>query len=449
MTAAALPRAAEGCLGWAGVVRVGLVQAAIGAVVVLMTATVNRVMVVELALPASVPGALVALHFAVQLLLRPQLGFRSDRAPRRTPWIIGGLLLLASAGVAASASTALLASARGPGLVAATVSFLALGAGVSAAGTPLLALLAEQVAPSRRARAAAIVWLMMIAGFVATTLIASRLLAPFSLARLVGVTALIGGGGAVLAVGALLGLERPRSGSAAPAAPATDWGAAVRAVWAEPAARTFALFIFIAMLAYSAQDLILEPYGGLVFGLSPAETTRISGMHQGGMLLGMLAAAVLATRDGALRAWATWGCAGSALGFLALILAPVAGTAAALGGAVLLLGLCNGAFAIGAIGCMMAFSVTEGGRDAGVRMGVFGAAQAVAYAIGGFAGALLSDLARLALGSVRAGYGLVFALEAALFVAAAVLAARTTAPRAAAAALRAPAAGDTLLASLG
>ena len=80
--------------GWGAVARLGLVQAAIGAIVVLTTSTLNRVMVVELALPALVPGLLVAIHYAVQLT-RPRMGFGSDVGGRRTPWIVGGLAVLA------------------------------------------------------------------------------------------------------------------------------------------------------------------------------------------------------------------------------------------------------------------------------------------------------------------------------------------------------------------
>ena len=68
-------------LGWAGIFRLGLVQAMLGAVVVLTTSTLNRVMVVELALPALLPGLLVALHYAVQLTL-PRMGYGSDRGQR-------------------------------------------------------------------------------------------------------------------------------------------------------------------------------------------------------------------------------------------------------------------------------------------------------------------------------------------------------------------------------
>jgi MFS transporter, BCD family, chlorophyll transporter len=71
-------------LGWLGILRLGLVQSSLGAVVVLTTSTLNRVMVVELALPALVPGLLVALHHALQML-RPRFGYGSDVGGRRTP----------------------------------------------------------------------------------------------------------------------------------------------------------------------------------------------------------------------------------------------------------------------------------------------------------------------------------------------------------------------------
>ena len=82
--------------GWGRVARLGLVQAALGAIVVLATSTLNRVMVVELALPALLPGALVALHYGVQVL-RPRMGHGSDVGGRSTPWIAGGMGVLARA----------------------------------------------------------------------------------------------------------------------------------------------------------------------------------------------------------------------------------------------------------------------------------------------------------------------------------------------------------------
>ena len=101
-------------LGWSAIVRIGLVQAAIGAVVVFTTSTLNRVMVVELGLAASVPGALVALHYALQAL-RPRWGHGSDSTRRRTPWIVGGMIVLGAGGVLAGWATALAQQAQAPG----------------------------------------------------------------------------------------------------------------------------------------------------------------------------------------------------------------------------------------------------------------------------------------------------------------------------------------------
>jgi BCD family chlorophyll transporter-like MFS transporter len=429
------------------VVRLGLVQAAIGAMVVIMTSTLNRVMVVELALPAVVPGALVALHFLVQLALRPRLGHGSDRTGRRTPWIIGGMVLLALSAVGATASTLLIVASRAAGLAAAAVAFTLLGAGVSAAGTSLLALLAELVPAERRARAAATVWLMMIAGFVLTTVAVSLALDPFSLERLVRVTAVAGCTAVAIATLAIRGVER--SAGAGPRGDVAGFAAAVRQVWADPAARAFAGFVFVSMLAYSAQDLILEPFAGRVFGLSPAESTRVSSLHQGGMLMGMIAAGVLAARWGSLRAWASAGCVASGAAFLALAASPAIGSVAALKAVVFALGVANGAFAIGAVGSMMALSVSADGRGAGVRMGVFGAAQAVAYGIGGFAGAAGSDVAARLLGDSSQGYTTVFLGEAVLFMGAATLARVSAARSGARGAAAGPEAGDTLLAAMG
>ena len=109
-------------IGWLGIVRLGLVQTALGAVVVLTTSTINRIMVVELALPAILPGLLVGLHYAVQML-RPRWGYGSDQGGRRTPWIIGGMATLALGGIGAAVATAWMQSQLIPGIALAVVAF--------------------------------------------------------------------------------------------------------------------------------------------------------------------------------------------------------------------------------------------------------------------------------------------------------------------------------------
>jgi BCD family chlorophyll transporter-like MFS transporter len=412
-------------LSWPGIARLGLVQAAIGMVVVLMTSTLNRVMVVEVGLAATVPGLLVGLHFAVQAL-RPRMGHGSDASGRRTPWIAGGMLLLVLASVGASAATALLATDRAAGLLAAVAAFALIGVGIAASSTPFLALLAERVAPERRSGAAAMTWILMIVGIIATAGVGGALLDPFSYPRLVAVTAGVGAVALLLTAVGLAGNEPARRTAAAAVEerPRTSFREAFREVWGEDKARRFAVFIFVSMLAYSAQDLILEPFAGAVFALTPGESTQVAGMQHGGVLLGMVAGALGARRWGTLSGWAAWGCAASAAAFVVLAATAFAGSAAAMRGAVFVLGAANGAFAVGAIGAMMGLMHAGAAGREGLRMGFWGAAQALAYGLGGFAGAAGSDLARWALGSPAAGYAAVFGVEAALFLAAAAMVAR-------------------------
>ncbi len=94
---------------------------------------------------------------------------------------------------------------------------------------------------------------------------------------------------------------------------------------------------------------------------------------------------------------------------------------------VALLGLSNGVFAVAAIGSMMALAGGgEGGRE-GIRMGVWGAAQAIAFGLGGLVGAVGVDAGRALTGSVPAAFTAVFGAEALLFLVAASLALRGTA----------------------
>lgn len=421
-------------LGWFGIFRLGLVQAALGSIVVLTTSTLNRVMVVELALPAMLPGALVALHYFVQIS-RPRMGYGSDLGGRRMPWIIGGIAVLGSGAILAALATVWMETSTAAGIALAVLAFCLIGAGVGAAGTTLLVFLSKRVTPHRRAAAATITWLMMIAGFAVTAGIAGHFLDPFSPQRLVVVTATVAAIALALTLVAVWRLETVESAwSAAPpqtgeSGAAVPFRQALAQVWQEPHTRRFSLFVFISMLAYSAQDLILEPFAGTVFGLTPGQSTQLSGLQHAGVLAGMLLVALVATRMGRgrtrfLRNWAIGGCIASALILFGLALAGYVGPDWPLRPTVGLLGLANGVFAVAAIGAMMALVGNGTERREGVRMGLWGAAQAVAFGLGGFTGTLLVDLTRYLLGAALPAYALVFALEGGLFLVAAFLALR-------------------------
>lgn len=401
-------------------------QTALGAIVVLTTSTLNRVMVVELALPAALPGALVAMHYAIQLL-RPRLGYGSDVTGRATPWIVGGMAVLAVGGLLASLATAWMATSRLSAILLAVVAFLLIGAGVGASGTSLMALLAKRVDEGRRAAAATIVWLMMIAGIAATAGVAGSLLDPFSPGRLVAVGAGVAVFAFLLTLLAVVGVERGAAPIDAPRARA-PFRKALAEAWREPRARRFTLFVFVSMFAYSAQDLILEPFSGLVFGYTLGQSTRLAGIQHAGVLLGLIVVALAGSFGrGALRSLPLWivvGCVASAAMAAGLALAGLLGTDWPLRANVFALGVANGVLAIAAIGAMMALAGQGRGGREGLRVGMWGGAQAIAFGLGGFSGTLAADLARRVLGSADTGYGAVFAAQALLFLVSAGLALR-------------------------
>lgn len=408
-------------LSWLSIVRLGLVQMSLGAIVVLTTSTFNRLMVVELALPAVLPGLLVGLHYAIQIT-RPNWGFLSDTGGHRTRWIIGGMAALAAGAFLAAASIPLLATSFAAGLALSILAYGLIGLGVGAAGTSVLALLATATAPHRRAAAATITWLLMIFGIAVTAVVAGQFLDPYSPARLLAVVGVVGISAVILASVAVWGIERGVAREQSPEpAPFVE---GLREIWNERQARNFTIFVFLSMTAFFMQELIVEPYAGLVFGYEVGQSTALSGAQNGGVFLGMALVGIAATglRIGAIRTWVVTGCLGSAA---SLTIISLIGQSAipVLVPAIVMLGFFNGMFAVAAIGAMMALAGQGRERREGTRMGLWGAAQAIAAGFGGLVGAGAADLMRTVTDTATA-FGTVFIAEALLFVAAAAMAAR-------------------------
>ncbi len=414
-------------LSWLGIARLGLVQASLGAIVMLVTSLLNRVMVVEQALPATLPAALVGFHYAIQLS-RPRFGHGSDQGGARTPWILGGMGLLGLGALVATHAALLMGETFWPGLALAVVAYALIGAGVGACGTSLLALLATLTAEPRRPAAAALTWMMMIAGIAVTAGIAGQLLEPWSEQRLAQVAGGVVASAFLLTLLAIRGVEAGARSAAVPRpAPALRPGfrAALAETWADPAARRLTLFILVAMLAYSMQDMVLEPFAGLVFGYTPGQSTSLAGLQHGGVLAGMLAIGIFGTwlgRGRGLTLWVAAGCVGSAASLALLSAGALAGPGFPLKPAVFMLGFFNGLFAVAAVGTMMSLAGAAGQGREGIRIGLWGAAQAIAFAAGGVLGAAGVDAGRALLASDGSAFMAVFSAEALLFIVAAGLA---------------------------
>ncbi len=406
--------------GWGTIARLCLVNAAIGGMAALPVNLFNRLMTVELALPALLPGLLVALHYAVQVS-RPVWGHRSDIGGARAPFIVGGMILLGAGVFLAAVAVGVAGSSTVMALLLWTLAYIAIGLGVGAAGTSFLALLASIAPKDREGAAATLAWLMLIIGAIAASIGVGTALEPYSPDRLtivVGAAVVIA---ILVATIGCVGVERKTRLDTAPTPERQSLRDALAVTWSDPRARAFTGFVFLSILAFYLSELVFEPFAGHVHGLTPEDSTKLSGGKDGAALLGMLLAGGFATFGfGSLRGWAIAGCILSAGGLLAL------GAQMPVIPASVLLGFGNGVFVVGAIGSMMRLAA-EHRAATGTRMGVFGAAQAIAAGLAGLVATGTLDILRSFLDDGPA-YGTVFAIEAALFLLAALVAIRILRP---------------------
>ena len=201
-------------------------------------------------------------------------------------------------------------------------------------------------------------------------------------------------------------------------------------IWVEPKSRLFTIFVAVSMTAYFMQELILEPYAGIVFSLSPGQTTSLSGIQNGGVFFGMLAVGISVSgfKIGSLRIWVFSGCIGSALSLIAISGFAYYDFGLPVSLPIAFLGFFNGAFAVGAIGSMMQLAGSGKLNREGTRMGLWGASQAIAAGFGGLLGTILVDILRLFFINPADAFGLVFSFEAILFILAAVMSLRIINP---------------------
>jgi len=413
-------------LSWLSIVRLGLVQMCLGAVVVLMTSTLNRLMVVELSLAATLPGALVAIHYLVQIS-RPKWGFLSDIQGNRTKWIILGMIILAVGANLAALCIPLYSFNATAATILSFFAYTLIGIGVGASGTSLLALLASHTIQHRRAAAATITWLMMIFGIAVTATVVGKLLEPYSVERLIKIVFGLTVVTVTITFISTLNIERGLPTVNKNINKSQSFLTGLKVIWANSQTKRFSVFVFLSMTAYFMQELILEPYAGIVFSFTPGQSTSLSGMQNGGVFLGMLAVGIACTgfKFGALKNWVWAGCMGSCISLVFIALAGQSPEIVPLAPLVFALGIFNGMFAVAAIGSMMSLASQNNDRREGTRMGLWGAAQAIAAGFGGLLGTILVDLLQLANFSHADAYGTVFIFEAALFALAASIATRS------------------------
>jgi BCD family chlorophyll transporter-like MFS transporter len=409
--------------------RLSLFQISVGMAAVMLLGTLNRVMIVEL----SVSATLVALMIAIPVLVAPfraLLGFRSDNYRsaigwKRIPylwfgsmWQFGGLaimpmgLLLLSGDQVAGPSWA--------GEVGAALAFLMTGIGMHMTQTAGLALAADRATEETRPKVVALLYVTFLIGMGASALIVGALLQNFSALRLVQViqgTALVT---LLLNITALWKQERlaPMT-KCERAAPKPQFMEAWRDLVSGGDAGRLLVVVFIGTLAFNMQDVLLEPYGGEILGLSVSTTTLLSTVWAVGALIGFgLAAKWLKSKMDPFR-MAAHGILIGLTAFSGVIFAAPMNSSSIFFLGAFGIGLGGGLFAVATLTSAMTLNTT-GTAGKGLALGAWGAAQATAAGASIFIGGAVRDLVNsaatsgglgAALQSNATGYSVVYHIE--------------------------------------
>ena len=402
--------------------RLSLFQITCGLAAVLLTGTLNRVMIVELHMSALLVAGLVALPLLFAPL-RALIGHKSDHHVsalgwRRVPYIWFGTLLHFG-GFAILPFALLVMTGRGVGSAhwgeaGAVLGFLLVGAGTAMVQTAGLALATDLAPEASRPRVVSLLYVMLLVGMLIGSLVIGRLLADFDNTRLVQVVQGVG----VVTMGLnLIALwkQEPRSRVVRPPAPqfADSWADFIKVA----RHRRLLVAVGLGAAAFAMQDVLLEPFGGQVLGLSVGATTTLTALWACGTLGGLTVAASALAKGVDPHRLAGFGAAGGTLAFAAIMFAGALGEPFLLRLGAAGIGAGGGLFAVGTLTAAMALAR---GSNAGLALGAWGAVQATAAGTAILAGGLAKDfIGGLAargdlgatLGGVATGYSAVYAIE--------------------------------------
>jgi len=421
------------------VLRLSLFQASVGMMMVLLYGTLNRVMVVEKGVPPWLIGVMVALPVLVAPF-RALIGFKSDIHEsafgwRRVPYIWFGTLM--QFGGLAIMPFALLLMAEGGSVptfvtwLAAGLAFLVAGAGLHTTQTAGLALATDLASDDTRPRVIALLFVVLNLSMLLASLAFGALLTGFDTmsvgqanARLIGVLQ----GAALVAIALnsialwkqesinrerVAQIRADRAAHKEPPRFAETWAAFIRA----GSAARLLVALGLGTAGFQMQDILLEPYGGQVLGLTVSQTTRLTAVWAFGTLAAFALSAYLLGRRVDFYRLSVVGALVGVLAFIAVIAADPLGSPLLFRFGALLIGFGGGLFSVGTLTAAMNLADVEG---SGLALGAWGAVQATSYGLAMFLGGTIRDVvtslsATGAFGAVLSGpavgYAFVYNLE--------------------------------------
>jgi len=409
--------------------RLSLFQFTVGMALVLLVGTLNRVMIVELDVPASLVGIMLALPL-VFAPFRALIGYRSDTHRsalgwRRIPYIWKGTLLQFG-GFAIMPFALLVLSGYGEahdaprwiGLGGAALAFLLVGAGVHMVQTVGLALATDLVPQRDQPNVVGLMYVMLLVGMGVSAMVFGALLHNYSPGRLVQVIQ----GAAVVTIFVnifAVWKQEPRNRARAMAAamPRRDFTDAWRDFVRGEGVLRRLIVIGLGTAGFGMADVLLEPYGGQILGMTVGETTRLTAILAIGGITGFALASRILSRGGDPLSMIRAGALAGIPGFALIVLSATVQMPGTFIAGVLAVGFGAGLFSHGTLTATMRMA-PEG--QTGLALGAWGAVQATAAGIGIAIGGVIRDVVVAMPGADWFGPGtayiVVFGLEIALLV---------------------------------
>jgi MFS transporter, BCD family, chlorophyll transporter len=411
--------------------RLSLFQVSVGMAMVLLTGTLNRVMIVELHVPAWLVGLMVSLPLLFAPF-RALIGHKSDTHRsflgwRRVPYIwFGSMMQFGGFAIMPFALILLSGDSNGAawiGHAGAALAFLLVGAGLHTTQTAGLAL-ANDLAPEHaRPRVVALLYVMLLLGMVVSAAVFGALLQDFSQVHLIQIIQ----GAAVLTMVlncAALWKQEPRNPKlTAPERTRETFVAALKAYLNNGRVLRLLVALAFGTAGFAMQDILLEPFGGQVFGMSVGQTTFLTALLAFGTLTGFAISAHLLSAGRDPYRVAAAGIMMGIMAFVGVIFSPALPSVNLFRFATMFIGLGGGLFAVGMLTAAMELATTE---TSGLALGAWGAVQATAGGLAIAASGVLRDVIGglalegqfgVALQQDAIGYGFVYHVEIALLFA--------------------------------
>jgi BCD family chlorophyll transporter-like MFS transporter len=398
--------------------RLSLFQVSVGMAMVMLVGTLNRVMIVELKVPATLVSFMVALPLLIAPL-RALIGFRSDNHRsqlgwRRVPYIwmgsllqFGGfsimpfaLLVLSGAGQASQAPAWV-------GMLGASVAFVLVGLGMHTVQTAGLALATDLAPPESQPKVVGLMYVMQLVGMIGSALMLGHLLREYSPGQLIRVVQAVAVMTLVLNVIALWKQEA-RSRLRKPGTPIEHSFAQAWQLFCQgPHTVRRLLAVGLGTMAFTMEDVLLEPFGGEILHMSVSSTTLLTANLAFGGLMGFAWASRVLSRGADAYRMASWGAWVGIPAFVAVLASAPLASPLLFAAGIFLIGLGGGLFAHGTLTSSMQLAPPE---QVGLAMGAWGAVQATAAGVGMACGGLLRDGVALVSSSVM-GYSAVYLIE--------------------------------------